>query len=344
MNLNAHKILIVGDGRPNHVGAHFLAAARSMGLDNLFLDTAPLDRESPWLQKKIHWWLLGRKPIHLFEFSRKVLKAAESYGPHWILTVGFAPLDRAAVERLEKQNVCLINFLTDNPWAIVPRPFWFLRTLRHYAHVFTPRRSNESMLSRTGCRRVSYLPFAYAPESHYPEEPGVLEEEKKFFESDIVFVGCADRDRLVYIRALLRAGFRVNLYGPRWERYARTARMARGNADPRTMRLAVGKARLALGLVRRANRDGNSMRTFEIPAIGGCMLAEDTEDHRVLFGAEGENVVYFRGSEDLVGSVARLVNDEKERLRLARAARRLITSGNHTYRHRLEAMLQAVPV
>ncbi|MBI3316138.1 MAG: glycosyltransferase, partial [Candidatus Omnitrophica bacterium] len=231
----------------------------------------------------------------------------------------------------------------DNPWAIIPRPRWFLKTLKHYTHVFTPRRSNEAMLARAGCRAVSYLPFAYAPEAHYPEWPDLGREEKGLFESDVVFVGCADRDRLIYIRALLQAGFRVNLYGPRWKRYAQTAPIARGAADPRTMRLAIGGAKLALGLVRRANRDGNSMRTFEIPAIGGCLLAEDTEDHRVLFGAEGERVVYFKSPEDLVRSVSRLVNDEKERVRLARSVHEHIASGKHSYRDRLETILKLVP-
>jgi hypothetical protein len=46
--------------------------------------------------------------------------------------------------------------------------------------------------------------------------------------------------------------------------------------------------------VRRASRDGHIMRSFEIAAVGGCMLAQDIDEHREIFGSEGEAVVYFR--------------------------------------------------
>jgi hypothetical protein len=36
------------------------------------------------------------------------------------------------------------------------------------------------------------------------------------------------------------------------------------------------------------------MRSFEIAAVGGCMLARDIDEHREIFGSEGEAAVYFR--------------------------------------------------
>ena len=36
------------------------------------------------------------------------------------------------------------------------------------------------------------------------------------------------------------------------------------------------------------------MRSFEIAAVGGCLLAQDIDEHREIFGSEGEAVVYFR--------------------------------------------------
>ena len=68
--------------------------------------------------------------------------------------------------------------------------------------------------------------------------------------------------------------------------------------------------------MRRANRDGNCMRTFEVPAIGSCMLTEDTEDHRTLFGPEGESVLYFNTIPEMVTKAVWLAGNPSERARL----------------------------
>jgi spore maturation protein CgeB len=81
------------------------------------------------------------------------------------------------------------------------------------------------------------------------------------------------------------------------------------------------------------------MRSFEIPAIGACMLTEDTEEHRAIFGADEENVVYFRSKEEMVDRLRWLLEHDAERVRLAGAAHRLIAGGKNTYRDRLETML-----
>ena len=77
-----------------------------------------------------------------------------------------------------------------------------------------------------------------------------------------------------------------------------------------TIRAASASAKVCLCLVRRANRDGHTMRSFEAAAIGGCILAEDTADHREIFGPEDYAARYFRerighGSSSLSSGGAR---------------------------------------
>jgi spore maturation protein CgeB len=174
---------------------------------------------------------------------------------------------------------------------------------------------------------------------HFPEQPRAnLSGNGKA--ADVVFVGGADRDRVPYMAALMRAGFQLALYGGFWSRYRETAAAACGLADAQTSRQAILAAKVALCLVRRANRDGHCMRTFEVPAIGACMLTEDTDEHRELFGEDGRTVVYFRTLEEMVEKLRWLLAHDDERRRLANAAHRLITTGRNTYRDRLQTMLQ----
>jgi spore maturation protein CgeB len=81
------------------------------------------------------------------------------------------------------------------------------------------------------------------------------------------------------------------------------------------------------------------MRTFEVPAIGACMLTEDTQEHREIFGEEGKAVVYFQTIPEMLEKADWLLNHEAERQSLAQNAHVLIFQGKHTYKDRLETML-----
>jgi spore maturation protein CgeB len=231
-----------------------------------------------------------------------------------------------------------LNFLTDDPWNPVHYAHWFMNALPFYDHVFSPRRANLGDLRRLGCRQVSHLPFAYAPELHFAEPPAT-DVEKERFATDTIFAGGADPDRIQYITALTRAGLKVALYGGYWTRFSETKAYSRGHADPQTLRKAIGGAKIALCLVRRANRDGHSMRTFEVPAIGACMLVEDTEEHREIFGEEGKAAIYFSNIDQMVEKARWLRGSDEVRMRLAGSLYKVITNGNHTYSDRLASML-----
>ncbi|MCS7082993.1 MAG: glycosyltransferase [Rhodothermia bacterium] len=289
---------------------------------------------------KFNWWFGGHRPPRLHEFSRRVLEVCRSFRPRWLLCTGIAPVARWALKEVAQEGILRINFLTDDPWNPAHRAPWFGDALPQYDRVFSPRRSNLEDLKRIGCPQVAYLPFAYDPAVHYPDPPCTTLEWAQFA-SDIVFIGGADRDRLPVITALIRAGFRVALYGGYWDRLPETRAYARGHADPYVLRKAVGGAKVVLCLVRRANRDGHAMRTYEIPAMRACMLTEDTAEHRDIFGEEGRAVLYFRTIAEMLDKLRWLLDHPEERVRLAEGAYRLITDGSNTYANRLAAMLGA---
>jgi len=120
----------------------------------------------------------------------------------------------------------------------------------------------------------------------------------------------------------------------------RPKRVTRGVADLDTLRAAIQGAKVALCLVRRANRDGHVMRTFEVPAVGACMVTEDTSEHREIFGDDGRNVVYFKTIPEMVERCRWLLTRPDEILRLRTAAHRLIVDGGNTYRDRLRQIVR----
>jgi spore maturation protein CgeB len=330
------SLLLVGDGREEHVGSHFVHAARESGLTLHFLDTR--EAQGGWLARKISWNLMKRRPSGLSAFSRRVVEHCSQHEPGMLLTTGFAPVTESSLKRIGDMGVYRVNYLTDDPWNRDQYAPWFLRAVKNYDEVLSTRRANIEDLRALGCGRVGYLPFGFAPHLHFPEN--ATPERLRELASDVVFAGGADRDRIPYMAALASAGFDVGLYGAYWERFPETRALARGYKSLAFVREAVAAAKVALCLVRRANRDGVCMRTFEVPAIGACMLVEKTEEHVELFGPEGHAVIYFDNIPEMIEKTRWLLANEGERQRLKDAAHRLITGGNHTYRHRLLSILE----
>ena len=83
------------------------------------------------------------------------------------------------------------------------------------------------------------------------------------------------------------------------------------------------------------------MRSFEIAAAGGCMLAEDTAEHREIFGEDGEAVLYFRNAREAAERASLMLANPAERARLAAAVRTRVAGPKNTYRARLVTMLEA---
>ncbi len=329
------RLLIVGNPEEIHIGAHFRDAANTLGIATALCDTRAAFA-ARWLARQWNWRVRGHRPPRLEFFQRVVLETCEQFAPTHLLATGIAPLTRASLIALKARGVRTLNFLTDDPWSAAQRAGWFLRAVSEYDCVFTPRRANEMDLRRAGCARVEFLPFAYNPRVHFPyagapDEPACC---------DILFAGGADADRVPYMDALLRAGWQVDLYGGYWERFRETRGAARGHVDLAGLRRAVRRARICLNLVRRSNRDDHVMRSFEIPAMGGCVLTEDSPTHREWFGEEGAAVMYFQTRAEMIEKARWLLERQAERTRMARAAHVWVTTHRHTYRDRLAAMLE----
>jgi hypothetical protein len=332
-------LIIVGNSGGTNVGASLYRAALNAGLRAVLLDATAAYR-APRMTARFNWWVRGRRPTHLDEFSAQVVEACATLRPRWLVATGLAPLRRSALDRVADLGVETINYLTDDPWNRAFRSRWFFDALPAYARVFSPRHANLHELAEQGCRRVEYLPFAVDPELFFPDPPPF--EERTRYEADVFFAGGADRDRAPVLGAFVDAGLKVALYGSYWERFRQTRRVSRGQAPAAELRRAAGTAAVSLCLVRRANRDDHSMRSFEIPAAGGCMLAEDTRDHRALFGDEGHAVLYFRDVHEAVDKTRWLVSHPERREELVKNALRIVTGGRHTYADRLQSILAPV--
>jgi spore maturation protein CgeB len=335
-------VMIVGGVGGTNVGDSLARAGAEQGRRITLVNHADAMSRLRVVQS-LMWRLAGKRPLYLNRFSRRISAGVCRGDIEILIATGPAPLNRSTLDTLRAKGVFCINYSTDDPWNPVHRAVWFLRSLSRYNVVFTPRRSNMADFHKLGCGDVRYLPFGYAPDLFRP--PG-FDETGTEPRHEVLFVGGADSDRLAFFTAFLKeglrngtGGLRLGLAGDYWHKFPETRALAVGHLDPRELCRLTASAAVNLCLVRRANRDGHVMRSFEIPAVGGFMIAEDTQEHRDLFGFEGDNVLYFTSPEDAVKKTRWALERPTERIRMARAAKLLITNGRHTYADRLNEMI-----
>jgi spore maturation protein CgeB len=329
------RVLIAGLSGSSHIGGSFMRAAGKLGLGTHFCDMNEAWRPGTLLQKLL-WHFGDRRPVRMGGFGLKVLHACAQFRPDLLLATGMAPLERSILERCRQMGVRCVNYSTDDPFAKAQHARWFLSALRCYDLVFSPRRANLDELKAHGCLRVEYLPFGYDPDLFYP--PPLTEATETA--SDLFFAGTADSGRVPFITAAVRAGLNVRLHGINWNNYPETRELSRGQADIPTLRRAIQNCRVALCVVRHENRDGHSMRTFELPAVGACMVVEDTPEHREIFGPDGKTVRYFQTPAEMVARTSWLLEQSSERERLKAQVHEYITRGKNTYGDRLMTIIR----
>jgi hypothetical protein len=297
------------------------------------------EASSPFaLWNRVVWRFGNKKRPRASGFYQKLLDQCKRERPDLILFLGLGMSDAACLAKLSRLGVRTAVFLSDDPWSLSHGTDWFLAALPGYDFVFSPRWSNLEDLKKLGCRQVHWLPFAYCPPVHFFQLPST-EEEAAFAKWDAVFFGGADTDRLPFIDALLDAGLNVRLFGGYWDRFPKFQRYSGGIVGLETLRKAVAATKLCLNLTRHDNRDGHVMRSFEGPAMRGCMLMEDTAEHRFFFS---DGLPYFRTPDELAQVAKHLVEDAIQRDVYREFAHQIVTTGGHTYADRLMKILDTV--
>jgi spore maturation protein CgeB len=329
-----NTLAIVGGFDGTHIGGSLWRSAMRLEIDAVKFDMSYASRGNR-IVRGLLWRLGGRRSPGMYRFSKSVVANCRQSRPDVLIVTGAAPLTGAALRILRAQRIICVNYSTDDPWSPLLRASWHLRALREYDAIFTTRRANAASFAEIGCNEVHYLPFGY-DEWLFCRGVRAVHEPAP----DVLFVGGADRDRVAFMTEFLRTGPRVALVGSYWERFPAMQPYALGQRMPEELCALTAGAKVNLCLVRRANRDGHVMRSFEIAALGGCMLAEDTVEHREIFGPDGEAVVYFRNAREAAARACTLLADPAERKRLSVAVRTRISRDGHTYRDRLISILE----
>ena len=102
---------------------------------------------------------------------------------------------------------------------------------------------------------------------------------------------------------------------------------------------AICGAKINLCFLSRLADDAITQRSVEIPACGGFMLAERTDEHLSHF-LENIEAAYFTGTEEMCQKIEYYLNYEKERRRIAAAGRKKCLEAGFSYDQRIRQILE----
>jgi spore maturation protein CgeB len=341
------KILVYGDTSPASGGWCYTESLREMGHEVLAVpDEVGLEHYRSSKLNRLKRRLTGGidETSRLHHTSLLIAKTG-AFRPQIVLILKGLHISRFDLIELRKYGcwVCNVNHddffsANQNNWSVHQRG-----AIPHYDYLFTTREVNVEEVSRLN-PNVEFFPFAFYPQIHRPVyvSPGNVEK----WACDVVFVGTYERHRAQMLENLVRSSsFKLVIHGGLWGRlpFWSPLRKCLGHSDLRfdELSMAIGCASVALGFLRKDNRDDYTQRTFEIPACGGVFLAERTDRHLSYYKEGAEAEFFDPGSVSELGEkIARLLREPERRELIRNAGRAALLRGKHTYKDRLERLLE----
>lgn len=313
-----------------------LEALRHLGHEVVPLDVVPHARWGGPLAGLFHRLQWGPPLIRL---QRDVLGQAARLRPD-LVWIDKGTWIRARTLRRLREDAFTIHYTPDAAFR-ANRTRHFSSALPVYDLVVTTKAYEVDEYRRLGARELLFQYQGFDPAVTRPVEASA--EERRRFEADVVFVGGYARGREKFLLPIAELGVDLAIWGGQnWREVEELRPFFRGGpVGGREYSLALGCAKIALGLLSPVVPDLSTTRTFEIPACGAFLLAPRTREHQDVFKEDSE-AVFFESSDELVEKIRYYLGHDEARARVAEAGRRRCWhSGYRTEDRMREVMVRA---
>ena len=292
--------------------------------------------------------LVPIKVINNFLINKKLIFLTKKLKPDIIFCIKAEIITSKTINKIKKtQNPLLINFYPDNPFT-----FWngnsnahVLNSLPLYNHFLIWGQELMPVLQATGCKKVSYFPFAFDQDLFAYNDQ--VKDHTHNYIYDVSFIGTWEPKREHWLERLCLAlpSIKLIIYGNEWEKQLKTDSPLRkylyGQAlYGQKMINIFKKTKINLNFIRRQNMQAHNMRTFEIPACGAFLLTQYTKDQASVLFKEGESISCFHSTQELIEKIKYYLICDKEREKIAHSG--FIIAQNFTLEKTLKNFMDAL--
>jgi spore maturation protein CgeB len=339
MNPLKPKVLFVYNSPPMpETRLKTLSAWRALAKEVHVLYAYPKDFKRTFVDRVLHKIKLPRDTNNI---NKSIKEACKNFKPDLVFIVKGITIKPSTLKFIKARSIKSIAWSNDDMFAWHNRSIWYSWSLKQYDLVVTQKsyNCNKDELPSLGAN-VFFQHKAFEPKVHYPVK------KCDTFECvhDVVFVGAMEEDRLAHLLFLAQNGIKIHIYG--WVKEVKN--IIHPNLIFHNKFLfeeefsaALGCSKIALNFLRKINRDLQTSRSIEIPAVKGFMLAERSNEHSQLF-EEGKEAEFFSSREELLQKVQYYLQHDTQRLAIAKAGYDRCFKDNYTFANRMQGILNKV--
>lgn len=321
---------------------------RLMAMNDLGLNVFPVDT-FVYRRKSFPIWFLDRVSkrfghhLDLTMTDRRIIDLTRRHYPDLLWIDKGLIVSPGVIERIRAYSpgTKIVSYSPDDMLNPHNQSSKYLKAIPLYDLHVTTKTYNCSELKDLGARDVLFVDNAYAPHVHAPPEvPPTLEQVRR---NGVAFIGSFELERALLLEKISKKGIPLTIWGS-WPRIWRQ-RLIDANAVVHSRELieseysnAISSFLINLNFLRKVNRDLQTTRSIEIPASGGFMLAERTDEHQRLF-REGVEADYFSTEEELLAKIDYYLSHPELALNMARQARLRCNFGGYSNHARLSYVL-----
>jgi spore maturation protein CgeB len=310
------------------------------------LDTEPSIKPYSLLRRII--FRIARQlgyPIDVFNINKKLIDevAKISSGVIWLDKALIIKDSTLKYIKTNYRNLKIVGYSPDDMGGKHNQSKYFINGLSSYDLFVTTKSYNVPELKAMGAGKVLFIDNAFDPKIHFPQNLTI--EEKISLGGDVGFIGAWEKERAAFILTLAESGIKVRWWGcdkPSLRSLKhQNLVIEKDSLWGSDYAKAICAFKINLCFLRKINRDVQTTRSIEIPACGGFMLAERTDEHLRLF-KEGQEADFFSSTDELIKKVNFYLNNYNEIISISNAGRSRCINSGYSNDERLKKIMMEV--
>lgn len=312
------RVLLVGYYKHHSIENHFEQFLNKHGAEVIRFDIGA--QVTPSFTFKVLRRLSQYKAIYS-DLNKRLIESVANTYPDIIWVFKGMEIFPETIKTLKSGKAKVVNYNPDHPFILSSKGSGNKMVTDSVAfydfHLCYSRNLCEQIESKYNIE-TGWIPFGFDLKSisPYVRQNEILK---------LCFIGNPDKKRVETIHFLAEAGILIDVYGHGWSKWIKPhANVLLHDAVYGTqMQKTIQKYRVQLNVFRPHNAGSHNMRTFEIPAAGGIMLAPVSEEHLSFFESNKE-AFFYESLEDCVETARHILSlseDEAEAVRIAAAQR-----------------------
>jgi len=337
MNLKDAKILLVGD-YPTPVYSGTLGSFKR-AFDALNYTTLEFYFNINSKYLRFAKYLNSTLKLLVINEQKRLLNFIKQNNITHVLVFKGSYLLPNTIEEIKSKGLVIANFNPDNPFNTVRASSNFIirEGIKNYHYYYSWSKEICNAINQSdNTDKAIYLPFAvdkslidFQPDFNSPD-----------YTYQLAFGANADKERINQIQELLKidAGLSELLFvfGNGWNKLKNVrSKEIKGKDYFKT----IAQSKINLNFLRTQNKGAHNLRTFEIPACGGFMLHEYSEEAMELFKPH-EHAVYFSSMEECVDKIKFYLKQDELRLKIAQNGYIQAMKYENSYEARVDAIIQ----